>query len=473
LSTLKSAIWLLSAVCSLVLMGITSVHAEEPVDKPNLIFIFSDDQRWDAIGYANPLVHTPNLDRLSSKGIRFNQAVIALPVCSPARAAAVTGRYAMANGVTDYSKPLKESEVSFATYLNRAGYMTAMVGKWHIPGRSARDLEFQEIRELGAMAPYLNPIVLEYGIVHHYVGFSTDYLAEQTIQLIEKSKSEGKPFGIWLCPQAPHGRSVEKGGNWHSQESARHYNDRIMSDMPVPPHINDDLSGKPPYLKDYRGRRKIMSKGPMTAKRYRDERAECFGLITEMDRSLGKLFSKLEELGVSDNTYIVFMSDNGIFRGDHGFMSKALHYEESLRVPLFIVGPGIASGYDDSLVSNVDIAPTLLDLAGIDIPENMHGKSLKATLLENIPLERSFVLCELPDANNILETCAAYSLRSQRWKYIQTFEEGNDKPYTYEELYDLKVDPFEMNNLSNHPGQQGYLKQLRVELDAQRQQYQQ
>jgi arylsulfatase A-like enzyme len=469
--TLNRIGYLYCAVCSLYLVGIISVHAEEVVNnRPNLLFIFSDDQRWDAIGYMNPLVHTPNLDSLSSEGIRFEQAVIILPVCSPARATAVTGRYAMANGVTDYSTPLKDSEVSFATYLNDAGYMTAMVGKWHVPGRSASDLGFQEVYQLGGMAPYWNPPVIENGAEHIYKGYSTDYLVERALQLIQESQAEGKPFGIWLCPQAPHGRSEEKGGNWLSQDTAKLYDDASLSSLPVPPHINDDLSGKPPYLKTYRGRRMIMNKGPMTAERYRDGR-DYFGQITEMDRSLGKLFSRLKELGVSDNTYIVFMSDNGLFRGDHGFMSKALHYEESIRVPLFIVGPRIGSGHDDSLVSNADIAPTLLDLAGIDIPGNMHGKSLKPVLLERKPLDRSFILCELPDANNVLETRPAYSLRSQRWKYIQTYESDNSEPYTFEELYDLKEDPYEMNNLINHPEQQDLLKQLRVELDSQRDLY--
>jgi arylsulfatase A-like enzyme len=210
-----------------------------------------------------------------------------------------------------------------------------------------------------------------------------------------------------------------------------------------------------------------MEEGPMTAERYRSGQG-YFGQITEMDHSLGKLFEALESMGFRENTYIVFTSDNGLFRGDHGFMSKALHYEESIRVPMFIVGPGIESGYDDSLVTNADIAPTLLDLAGIQVPDSMHGKSLKKVLLEQQPLEREYVLFELPDANKVLETRPCYSLRSSRWKYIQTFEDGKHEPYTFEELYDLQVDRFEMSNLANHPKYKDLLNQLRLELNWQR-----
>jgi arylsulfatase A-like enzyme len=183
---------------------------------------------------------------------------------------------------------------------------------------------------------------------------------------------------------------------------------------------------------------------------------------------LGKLFDALETMGCRKNTYIVFMSDNGLFRGDHGFMSKALHYEESIRVPMFAVGPGITPGTDNSLVTNVDIAPTLLDLAGVKVPETMHGKSLKKVLLERKPLGREYVLFELPDANKVLETRPCYSLRSSRWKYIQTFEHGKHEPYTFEELYDLQADPFEMSNVADQPEHTDLVGRLRSELNRQR-----
>jgi arylsulfatase A-like enzyme len=439
-------------------------------EKKNIIFIFTDDQRWDAIGYANPVLHTPNLDSFSAQGLRFNNAFITLPVCSPARATAVTGRYTKANGVTTYHNPMNEQEVGFARYFNEAGYITGHVGKWHIPEKGPRAFEFQIVRQLGNGAPYWNPSVLEDGKRRQYEGYSTDYCAEQTIDIIKTSQQQEKPFCIWLCTQAPHDRSVDKGGNWLSDETKAIYNEQRLSQLPVPPNINDDLSGKPPYLKTFRARRNIMNIGPMTEQRYRD-RQGYFGQITEMDKSLGKLFSALDDMNLRENTYVIFMSDNGLFLGEHGLMSKALHYEESIRVPMFAVGPGIPNGYEDSMVTNADIAPTILDLAGISIPGNMHGESLKNALLKQKPLDREYVLFELPDYNEMLETHPAYTIRSKRWKYIQTFENGKEKPYTFEELYDLENDPYEMSNLIEGFQDKKTLNQLRAKLEKLRTSY--
>lgn len=437
--------------------------------RPNLLFIFTDDQRWDAIGYMNSHIHTPNLDKLSSQGIQFTEAFITLPVCSPARATAATGRYCMANGVTDYFKPMKASEKSFASYLNQAGYITALIGKWHIPGRSPKDLEFQQVHQLGNGATYMNPKVFDNGTTRKYRGYSTDYCVERTIDLMTHCQQVDTPFGIWLCPQAPHDRGAKKGGNWYSEKTKVRYKDGLS--LFVPPSIDDDLNGKPTYLKHYRGRRLMMSKGPMTPERYRDQ-TDYYAQITEMDRSLGQLFEVLKQKNLCANTYIIFMSDNGLFRGEHGLMSKALHYEESIRVPLFVVGPGIKKGRDErSLVTNADIAATLLDLAGIQIPQNMHGVSLKSTLLTHKPLERYAILFELPTSISNLETRPAYTIRTHRWKYIQTFENGKDNPYTFEELYDLKEDPYEMENMINGGEYTHIAEKLRHEIEIMKKRY--
>lgn len=444
-------------------------EAEVPVEKPNLLFIFTDDQRSDAIGYANPIVHTPNLDKLSAEGLRFEDAFITLPVCSSARATALTGRYTKANGVTIYQNPLHASEESFADYLDKAGYLTAMVGKWHVSGRGPKDLGFQQVYQLAGNAPYWNPSYIENGKRRKYAGYSTDFCVDKTIEVMKMAGEGKKPFAIWLCTQAPHHRGKAKGGSWLSKETEAIYADGRLSMLPVPPNIHDNLRDKPPYMKNYRARRSVMRKGPMTDERYRDNK-DYFGQVTEMDRSLGKLFGALEKMNLRRNTYIFFMSDNGLFLGEFGLMSKALHYEPAIRVPMFVVGPGIRSGWDDeNMVTNADIAPTLLDLAGVTIPANMHGKSLKNLLLEGKSLNRSYLLFELPDAyEKLLETRAAYSIRSDRWKYIQTFEDGNDQPYTFEELYDLQEDPYEMNNLAGDLAKQTLISQLRSEMTSER-----
>jgi arylsulfatase A-like enzyme len=474
---------LLSLVGTLTLSSASGARLEQP-EKPNLLFIFTDDQRWDAIGYRNPFVYTPNLDRLSQEGIRFNQATIVLPVCSPSRAATLTGRYGSMNGVTTYSTPLNEPEVTFYKYLSEAGYLTAMVGKWHIHVggdmvrggyMTAREFpmpsvfyEFDEVRDLGNTRDFWQPRVINNGVEQKAPGTSLEYVVVETIRIIKESQESGKPFAIYLSTTEPHNKMFTGGGKERLSESTRRYYENYpLTTHPVPQNIYDDLTEKPPYLKNYRGRQQRVGEKPMTPERFFEYQYATFSLVSEIDHKMGQLFDELEKMNLRDNTYIIFMGDNGLFQGEHGLMSKGLHYEESVRVPLFIVGPGIAPGFDDqSLVTNLDIAPTFLDLAGIPVPGNMHGLSLRKTLLEKIPLAGSYAMLEHPDENTTLEVRPAYSLRSPQWKYIQTFENGSDKPFTFEELYNLHDDPFEMKNIAGDRGNKQLIVDLRAELKS-------
>lgn len=469
-----ACIWMAST-CA----GPPALADESTEQQPNLLFIYTDDQRFDGIGYMNPVAFTPHLDRLSAEGLRFNQAVIVLPVCTPSRASVLTGRYSLAHGAQTYGDPIRREEVTFACLLQRTGYFTAMVGKWHnpleemnhthgLPGFNGdpRAYGFDEVRDLGNTRDFFQPVVFENGVQRRAPGTSLDYEIDATIEIIQQATESEQPFAVYLSLLEPHGKMVAGGFNVHMRDAVReHYRQHPWRTVPVPPSIFDDLSGKPPYLTTYRGRMIMVGEEPMTPERYQGN-FSFLRLVTEMDFTLGRLFAALERKGLRENTYIVFMSDNGLFRGEHGFGSKGLHYEESVRVPLFIVGPGIAPGFDNrSLPSNLDIAPTLLDLAGLEIPANMHGQSLKPVLQERTPLDRDFVLLELPQAIPALGVLPAFGLRSQRWKYIQTFEDGLAAGPTFEELYDLLLDRWEMNNLADAPEQAERMRALREELE--------
>jgi arylsulfatase A-like enzyme len=190
-----------------------------------------------------------------------------------------------------------------------------------------------------------------------------------------------------------------------------------------------------------------------------------------MDRALGRVFDAVEEMKLSGNTYIIFMSDNGLFNGEHLLGSKALAYEESIRVPCFVTGPGVAKGNDDRMISNADIMPTLLDMAGVDSLENCHGKSI-LPLITNQPCDwRTHLLIEHPGWNKVLEVRPAFAVRPNKWKYIRTFENGLDQPFTFEELYNLANDSIEMNNVVNNAENLTILNELRAVMDKQMQQY--
>lgn len=446
--------------------------------KPNLLLIYTDDERWDAISYVTPSAYTPNLNQLAQQGRRFIQAAAVLPVCSPSRAAVLTGRYGMANGQTAFvSTTMNSDETTVADHLRNAGYLTAQVGKWHIYGREPEDCGFDEVRNTGNTRDFWQPEVISNGVPIRAEGTAHDYVVDETISIVRKAHESEQPFAIYLATLEPHNKMFRGGGSERMSEKTRqHYQLNPLDSLPAPPNIYDNLDNKPPYLKDYRGRINRTGKNglrPMTPQRYQECQYASFTMMTELDDALGKLFHELEHLELLENTYILFMGDNGLFQGEHGLMSKALHYEESVRVPFFAVGPGIIAGEDrQSLVANIDIAPTLLDLAELPIPATMHGTSLKKLLTDGILLDRKYLLLEHPDVNPILETRTAFSLRSLKWKYIRSYENGKEQPYTFEELYSLENDPFEQNNLAGNPEYAAVLHDVRTELEAQLQKVQ-
>ena len=270
-SEIYPAGWIFLSIAGTMALSSGCGKPLEQPGKPNLLFIFTDDQRWDAIGYRNPFVYTPNMDRLSQEGVRFNQATIVLPVCSPSRAATLTGRYGSINGVTTYRTPLNESEVTFFKYLKEAGYHTARLGKWHIHlshdriqggYMTAEDrpfpsvyYEFDDIRDLGNSGDFWQPLVINNGKEERAPGTSIDYVVDETIRIIKENQGSGKPFAIYLATMEPHNQMFRGGGEERLSDDTRlYYENYPLTTHPVPPSIHDDLTGKPPYLKNYRGR---------------------------------------------------------------------------------------------------------------------------------------------------------------------------------------------------------------------------
>lgn len=457
----------------LLVMGGVNLLTAADSERKNVIFIYTDDQNHDWIGYANPWIITPNLDRLAEQGMIFDHGVITLPICMPSRAAAVTGRHNLANGVAAPRMPLNDDEVTFARHFNQAGYLTGLIGKWHIPFSTPSSAGFREVHQLstrdGHNTPhYFNPMVIVNGEEKIYEGYEGDFCVDHTLKVIKKAREANQAFALWVCPFTPHGHPA---GRWFSDETRQLYRDVDFSDYPEPGNLGAGLDGKPPYLQTFRGRRLGDERNVGESYNVRG----AFMQITELDRSLGRLFAFLEAEGLMESTYIVYMSDNGVFSGQHGLVSKGLPYEGAIRVPLFVAGPGISGGRQDSrsVVSNVDIAPTLLDLAGLPVPARMHGKSIKPLLKNDIPLGREFVMLELPVENPNFETMPAFALRSADWKFIQTYENGLDEPHTFEELYDLQNDPYELVNIVAKPQHRETVERLRAELGMRRQKFSQ
>ena len=451
--------FLRTAGCSTVALALagnndSASFARGRKGQPNFIFILTDDQRHDAMGCAgNKFIHTPNIDSLAARGVRFDKAFVTLSICSPSRAACLTGRYGSATGVTSVPGTLNKNEKTAAHYLKEAGYRTVMVGKWHL-GNSPAECGFDSAEFFVSNGTYYNRKVLKGDTRITAKGYIEDYNAQKAIEFLEKGSS---PFMLWLCTQVPH---MDHTFDWPAREKTLAKYD--LSKMPVPETWRDDLKGKPAYLAEQRNRGQALRYGYDKAENIRRHFQRYYAAITEMDAALGRVLEAVDRLGLRDNTHILFMGDNGWFMGEHGFTSKVLTYEESIRVPMIVAGPGIEHRIDSNLVLNIDLAPTILELAQVDIPENMHGSSLVPLLRgKDVNWRRSF-LYEAPTPS--LGSQPLFALRTHRYKFVQTYDIDKPQRVVFEELYDLEQDPKEMSNVVGEPSYVGIARQLRSKL---------
>ena len=406
---------------------------------------------------GNPLIRTPSIDALAARGTRFPNAFVTLSICSPSRAACLTGQYGSVNGVTSVPGKLNDPGSSIAWALREAGYRTGVVGKWHL-GDSPGECGFEFAPHFMSNGPYYGRRVTEDGESRKVDGYIEDYNVTQAVEFMGRCRQEGRPFFLFHCTQVPH---MNHEFDWPAREDTLSLYDRDR--MPVPETWRDELEGKPPYLKSARSRGQALRYGYDEEENIRRHTQRYYAAITEMDATLGEIFAALDEAGLRDNTYVFFMGDNGWFLGEHGFTSKVLPYEESIRVPMIAAGPGIPAGIESRLVLNVDIPPTILELAGLPVPDAMHGDSLLPLLRSEAAAWRRSFLYEAPTSS--LGSRPLLAVRTDRWKYVQTFDPNDPDRLTFEELYDLQTDPHETENLAGRPESAARQAALRVELD--------
>ncbi|MAS96965.1 MAG: hypothetical protein CMO55_27555 [Verrucomicrobiales bacterium] len=418
-----------------------SLVADEPApDHPNILFIFTDDQRWDAMGCAgNDLIRTPNLDSIAARGTRFSNAFVTLSICSPSRAAALTGRYNSENGVTVVGKgTLNSDEVTFAHLLKKAGYQTGVTGKWHL-GNTPADCGFDFSSTCYSNGTwYGRDFIRDDGSKVVAEGFVDDFVAEESIRFLNEASEKDEPFVLWMCTQVPH---MDDNHSWPPSEE--YLSSYEAANMPLAETWQDDLQGKPEYLKESRSRTQALSYGYNKAEAIREHNREYYASVEQVDASIGKVLEELERLELKDNTWIFFMGDNGWMMGEHGFTSKVLAYEESIRVPMIVAGPQTEPGLVEELTLGIDLTASILEVAGVEIPENMHGRSVIGLVSGNDVNDwRNDFLYEAPSPQ--LGSQPLWAVRNDRWKYIETkTSEGS-----FQELYDLENDPLETTNLA-------------------------
>lgn len=439
-------------VASLVLSG-QPVTQEQ---RPNLLFIITDDQRFDMMGTVNPVLQTPNMDRLAKEGVRFGYAFVTTPICAASRASLLTGLVERTHRSTFGTPPLavQFTDRSYPVLLREAGYHTGFIGKFGVstePG--AVDKMFDAFVPLRP-APYLKQ--QKDGSTRHL----TDITADRAIEYLQSNHSG--PFALTLSFNAPHADDGdERQFIWPAAM------DSLYSDLVVPdPPLSDAAfhEALPEFLRDASLNRVRWHWRFDTPEKAQQMTRGHYRMISGVDAAIGRVLDTLESLGLAVNTVVVLMGDNGYFLGERGYAGKWLPYDLSIRVPLILFDPRIEGEFRGSVPSqlalNIDIAPTLLDLAGVEVPITMQGNSLAPFLGGGSPDEwrTDFFVEHLFDHPQIPKH---EGVRGERYKYARYFEQ---EP-VYEELYDLLADPMETINLAGNPDYLEILTELRRRTD--------
>jgi arylsulfatase A-like enzyme len=434
--------------------------------RPNLVLFVTDDQQQNAMSaYGNTILKTPNMDRIAKEGVLFKNAFVTNALCGPSRASILTGVYSHVHGVISngdgpdfVNQPgIPEQCVTFPEYLQRAGYHTLIAGKWHL---NTDPRGFDQWVILRGQGVYNDPEFIANGAPIRFRGYVDDIIVDQAIEMLNRRPKDA-PF-LLLCQfKAPHRAWIPP---------KRHEKAFEDTSIPFPPQFFDDRVGRAQAvqqaaidladLPDFnvdpnlpRAERLKKNLELLTKNYYR--------VLLGVDDNVGRMLDYLEKNHILDDTAIFYTSDNGFFLGEHGFMDKRLMYEPSIRVPFLVRYPAFFKGgqENNSMVLNVDFAPTFLHLAGISTPHDMQGKSI-VPLPGNpkLPWRQSFLYeyYEYPAVHCVRKH---RGVRTERYKLLHFWE----RPEEFE-LYDLQKDPEEAHNLANDSGYQDVKRNLQKEL---------
>ena len=466
-------------------------------ERPNILFIFSDDHAQHAISaYGSKVNVTPNIDRIAVGGARFLNSFVTNSICTPSRATLITGQYSHLNGVPVFNR-FDGSRDNVAKHLQAGGYHTGMIGKWHL---GSDPTGFDRWIVLPGQGQYWDPIFLVPGHKLNITGHCTDITGDLGIEFIE-TRPKDKPFFLMLHQKAPH-------RNWEPDERNKAlFKNKVI---PEPDTLWDDYSTRPAALpeneqtvaKDLTRRDLKLTppdglEGPAKAKwlnekpmeltvdgklltgkdlvkwKYQRYMQDYLACVQGVDDNVGKVLDYLDKTGLAQNTIVFYCADNGWYLGDLGLYDKRFMYEPGLRVPLIARGPGIKQGITpDQFVSNIDLAPTFLDLAGLPVPDSMQGRSIAPLLRGESPADwRKTFYYRYYHSPGHHNTAAHYGVRSATHKLIYYWDK---KAY---ELFDLVKDPTEQHNLlfsqsdSETPEIQKVFSELKAEITRLQKEY--
>jgi len=446
-------------------VGRQPAKARPPGVRPNIIFVLIDDQRYDFLSFlGHPWIKTPNIDRLASNAAYFENAFVTTSLCSPSRASILTGQYAHTHKVVDNDTELPAGTPTFPQELQKQGYQTAFIGKWHMGGSNAQPRPgFNRWVSFRGQGDYTNPVLNIDGQDVSREGYTPDILTTEAVEYIKDKTARDEAYCLYLSHKSIHEPFTP---------APRHLGRYQRLEVPRPETYADtaaNYAGKPLWLKRQRrswhgAERDFSINGYGNFDRFFQAYSEC---MLGIDDSVGQIVRTLEELGSLESTVIIYFSDNGYLMGEHGLIDKRVMYEESIRVPCFVHYPHLikAASTRPEFILNLDIGPTILDLAGAEIPPTMHGKSFLPLLRnETIEWRQDFVYEYFIDSNTP-QTPTIFGLRTNDYSYM-TYRGVWDM----DELYDMQRDPRQINNLLggvNHGQDYGpFLKSARTQKPA-------
>jgi N-acetylglucosamine-6-sulfatase len=469
---MKQTFLLIIAILSL------NLNAQNKEKKPNFLFVLVDDQPHDAVGFSNryPFLKTPNIDKLAEEGVNIKNFFVTQSICSPSRASFLTGTYPHIHGVNQNNKYVDPDWTNYAPYsvhLQNSGYETAHIGKIHMAHKRGKDHVrpgFDYWFSFIGQGQYFNPNVNDNGKEIKLEGYITDILTEKTIDWLKNKRDPDKPFSVNLWHKAVHEKHLP---------APRHKNLFKNEPLPEPPYEmhKETFKGKPEWQ-----RRKTFGfkwdknkKVPevLEEKRWPINKFKNMQLLRSLiavDESLGSVLKALDEIGELENTVIIYSSDNGYFMGEHTYKDKRLAYESSIRVPMIISYPKLISKNTviDEQCLNIDLAPTILELAGINKPKYMQGESMVKLMSgkKDKSWRKSIFFEYYVDDAWPYAGPDQVAVRTNQYKLVDNFLKDD-----IDELYDLINDPGEMKNLINNAKYDDIENDLRKESERLQKKY--
>lgn len=493
---MKTPAWIIlcGVVLTAVCQGPSSCRAAKT--PPNIVFIFTDDHATHSMScYGSRINTTPNLDRIANEGMLFENTFCTNSICGPSRAVILTGKHSHLNGFLQNGNRFDCGQQLFPKLLQKVGYQTAIVGKWHLGHGGISDpqgFDYWEI--LQGQGPYYNPPMIRNGEKVKHTGYTTDIITDLALDWLKEKRASDKPFMLMFQHKAPH-RNWQPGpkhltmyddvtipepdnlfDDYEGRGSAAHQQDMSIaktmtaSDLKLTPPRNLTPEQRAAWDAAYEPKNEAFRKANLQGKelvrwkyqRYIKDYLRC---VASVDDNVGRMLDYLDEAGLADNTVVIYSSDQGFYLGDHGWFDKRFMYEESYRMPFLVRWPGVIKPGSRSraLTSNLDFAETFLDIAGVEIPSDMQGVSLTPLFDGSVPDDWRQSLYyhyyefyeNRRSAHMVRRHCG---VRTSRHKLIHFYNLGEW------ELYDLEKDPREMTSVYDDPGYAGVVAELKREL---------